>query len=248
MGKWRLLAESKNIILKWWYILSLVLIIFVLLQQVFGKIEGIELDIWQWVFVNILPCAVLLNAYIIVNKYSDKALHPKLHGIMVGGVIGFLGLVFLTFFLSQAAIESNDYSLDVYFKRSYMYLLPMNLFLAIGIILVFYTKKNFLKPANEAIIEIAKTKEKQALEKEKRNRKACLTHLIANNFEKTFETMKNIITPKDHNMMQHLVLMQSQYAQLIKDKELNIIEPDYAQATLNRLTISLIDLAEKIDS
>jgi Effector-associated domain 11 len=248
MGKWRLLAESKNTLLKWWYILSFFLILFVLIQQVFGKIEGIESDVWLWVFTNILPCAVLLNAYVIVNRYSDKALHPTLHALILGGSIGFLGLVLLTFFLSKAAIDSSDYGLDVYFKHSFMYLLPINVLLAVGIVLVFYTKKNFLKPANEAIIEMAKEKEQQALQKAKPNRRACLTQLISNNFDKTFDLMNTLITHEDAPTREYLILVKSQYSRLLEEKELNTIEPDKAQVTLNRITIGLIDLADKINS
>ncbi len=252
MGKWWLLSESKNKILRGWYILSALLIVFVLIQQVTGKIESVEGTIegtvWLWVFVQILPCALLLNTYIFINKYSDKAIHPNIHKALQGGSILFFILVFMTFFLSQAAIEMNDYGLDVYFSKSYKYLLPVNLLLLIGMGFVFLTQKNFLKPANEAIIAIAKEKEAQAIQKAKLKRRACLSHIIAHDFDKTFDTMKAFFEGQDAELSKHLTLLQSQYSQIIEEKKLNTIEEDKAQTTLNRITIGLIDLAENIDS
>ena len=248
MGKWWLLSESKNRILKWWYSLSALLIVFVLIQQVTGIIEGIENKVWLWVFINILPCALLLNTYVFVNKYSDKAIHPNIHRALLGGSIAFFVLIFMTFFLSRAAIEMNEYGLGEYFMRSFKYLLPVNLLLLVSMSFVFLTQNNFLKPANEAVIAIAKEKEILADQKAKYKRKECLAYIVANNFDSTFETMKRYFSGKDVEISNHLTLLQAQYSRIIEEKKLNTIEDDKAQTTLNRITIGLIDLAENINS
>ena len=98
MSRWKLLAESRSLLLKWWHGVSLILLLCLIIQQVTSKIAGIETIVWAWYFVLLLPSIVLLNVHAFLNKHSDKALHPRIHRLLLGLSIGFLSLMLLTFF------------------------------------------------------------------------------------------------------------------------------------------------------
>ena len=248
MSRWKLLAESRSLLLKWWHGVSFILLLFIIIQQVTSKIAGIETIVWTWYFVLLLPSIVLLNVHAFLNKHSDKALHPRIYRLLLGLSIGFLSLMFLTFLLAQFAVEMNDYGLDVYFLQSYRYLGPLSILLVLGFVLVFYKRNNLLKPSNQAVLAIAKTKAQEAEQQTKPIRKACLGLIGDGDLTAALDKMTAYFSKNDDEGLQHLILLKSQISSIENSVELSTIESESANVSLNRITIGLIDLATNIDS
>ena len=248
MHNWKLLAESRNQLLRWWHWTSAGLLLCIVFQQVMGKIEGIEVLIWTWFFALILPSVVLLNVHVFLNKHSDKAIHPRIHRLLLGLTLAYLSLVFITFWLSQKAIEVNDYGLDVYFLQSYRHLLPLSILLVLSFFLVFYRQNSLLRPSNQSVLAMARERKKEAARKGKALQSDCLNTLGEGRLIQAIDQMKAYFSTNDAEGLQHAILLQSQISRIEEDLQLNVIEAEKAQINLNRITIGLIDLAININS
>ena len=248
MSTWFLLSDSRIRALRAWNISFGLVLLLVLIQTATGKFSGIEATAWLWVAAVLLPGFILLNASAWLNKSPSKIVHPGAHRAMIAATIVYLGLVLCVLLFSQAAIAQNDYGLDTWLMRSLWILLPFQSLILVSFWLVFFRRENILKPSAAAMLDLVNKKVGQAQRQKNTTRLQCLELVASNDLPGAFEQLTAYFEKKDQANLHTVIALNGQYSTLLRETQLNTIDPAQSQRNLNRIAIALIELAEKIST
>ena len=246
MNTWLLLSESRGRILRFWNICTGIVLLFVLIQTVTGKLAGIEGTAWAWAIGTLIPGLLMLNVGAWTNKSPSKIIHPAAHRAMLAAAMGYLLLVFCTLLFSQAAIEQNDYGLDTWLTRSLTLLLPFQVLILIGFWLIFFKKDSIFRPNPQIILDVANKKAQQARSQGKTLRLQCLDLVAANNLPEAFDHLKAYFEKNNTENFRASVVLSGEYNSLLREAQLNTIDPAQVQRNINRVTIAVLELAEDV--
>ncbi len=245
---WVLLGNARSSILRMWNICSAILMIFFTIQQTTGVISGVQKEVWFWFFICMFPCLTLLNINVWLRRRTDKIISPTIYRSLYFSVIIYLLLVILTVVLSRAAIDMNDYGLDVYYYKSLWILSPFNLLLIIGLGLVFYQRESIFKPSPAAILKLANTKAKIARKNNLNFKTHCYDALREDKISEVFQLLYNHFQNHNKDSLNMLILLQNRYNNIIQAMNLNTITLSESQIGLNKITVGLIDIIDTLNT
>lgn len=236
-----LLADTRKKLLWLWLGFTAVLVLLVFVQTLAGKFEDIEGKAWAWVFVCLLPAFLLLFAAVLLNKNPSKVLLRATFRAVYAGALAYLLLVTLTLFALPAA--TANWSIEEYLAKSYTWLLPFQVFLLLAFALLYFRKEPLFRP-NAAIMQqyVAKKAEFAQRTGNASQRQAFELLIGDGGVGATLEHLRGHLKSEENA----IVLLQSQYAEWQKQRDLNLLPPDVLQRELNRLTMAVVGFVEKM--
>jgi hypothetical protein len=213
-----------------------------------GKFESIEGLAWAWLAAALLPGSLLLNAGALLNQRPAKLIAPVAHRVLLTLTGLYLVALLLSLLLSQRAIEQRaDYGLQHYLQDSLLYLLPLSLLLALGFWQLFFRKESLFQPNPAIIADTASTQAAQARRKQLLEQTRAYELVAAADLPAAFELLNRYFEAKnDTPRRDELLLLQNGHASLLREKNMNTIDPEQAQRNLNRITLALLTLIAQV--
>lgn len=249
MTTWSLASEVRNRLLVWWQSACLAFMLLLLVQTIVGKYEQIESQVWQWAAISLLPGLVLLYLGTLLHHSPAKLIPPAVRNAIYSVNIGYLVIVLITLLLQKRGLDMQQQyeGLDVYFERSYVWLLPLNGLVTFTLVTLMLVRKSLFLPDNKAISALAQRKLAQINNDASFLRKPCFELIAGGNLEGAFNLLSDHFNsnPSSQNAQDFLVLSNEFYS-IRREATLNTIDPAYAQRQLNRIAVALLNTADAI--
>lgn len=236
-----LLADTRKKLLQLWLIFTAVLVLLIFVQTLTGKFEDIELKAWSWVFAHLLPALLLLFVAVLFNKNPSKVLMLATFRAVYAGALAYLLLLTLT--LLALPMATVNWSIEEYLAKSYTWLVPFQSILLLAFGLLYFRKEPFFRP-NTAIMQQYVAKKAEFAQRTGNVLQVQAFELLISDdgVGAALEHLRSHLKT-DENA---IILLQSQYTEWIKQRDLNLLPPDALQRELNRLTMAVTGFIEKI--
>ncbi len=239
-----LLKDTKRNLLWLWLGFSIPVLLLVMIQTISGKFEGIEGTAWTWVAVNLFPVLGLLLYGAIQNKYPGKPIQVFIFRII--WITSFLFLLLLLMTLLGMEAGTANQSIQSYLRQSYKWLLPFQILL-MGIFFLLYFKKRSIFQVNEKILKNhIQSKANKAKQKANLPQQQAFEQLQASNYNELFNHLQNHYSVASSDEHTATVVFQSRYNKWKNDTDLNLINREEAQRSLNELVVALADFIGKM--
>ena len=236
---WIPLSRTLRSCLLIWIITTVLVMLLVLAQTLTGKLGEAAPTVWLWTALLLLPGQGLLLSGSVLNRHAGKLAPPAPNFLLGALTLLYMLLILLTlFFMLQ-----NDHGLIAYFQESYWWLAPLKVLLLLAFWLAFWRKEQLFQPDQRVILELAGVRMQAAQAKGDHLRSVLFESIAAGDLNKAVETFKQSLHPDDRKHAD-LALLQGEYVQLIRNRDLNLIAPAEAQRQLNRITVALINLID----
>ncbi|MCB0523561.1 MAG: hypothetical protein KDC86_03480 [Saprospiraceae bacterium] len=245
MSFWKLLAETRKHCIRAAIVGAGLCVLLVFVQSVSGLLEGIMAQGWVWVMVIVLLPLLVLWASTFLNRYPAKIVRPLAHQALVYGSWLYFLLALFTL-LSEPFATQGDRSLQQYLYQSLWWMMPLELILVVGYVLLFYRKNLIFKPNEQIILDFASQKAVAWENKGHVLRQQCFELIAANDLDGALGKMKEAFEKSGSADMNAAVLLESQFHNLSKERDLNMVDRDKAQVELNRITMAIMNLIEKL--
>jgi len=236
-----LLADTRKKLLWLWLGFSVALILMAFVQTLSGKFELVEMQAWTWLFAQLLPGMLLLFAAVLLNKNPSKVLMQATFRAVYAGTLVYLLLVALTFFALPMAVANM--SIEDYLTKSYTWLLPVQAGLLLAFTVMYFRKEPLFRP-NATIMQQYVSKKAEFAQRSGNIARVQAFELLAS--DGGLNVMLDYLRDHEKTDTNAVVLLQSQYAEWTKQRDLNLLPPDALQRELNRLTMAAVGFAEKI--
>jgi hypothetical protein len=234
-----LLTDTRKKLLGLWMTGTGVVILFVLLQTLTGKLEEIEGTAWTWVFVNLLPTLLLLFVAAIRNKNPSKVLYLATFRALVGCLAGYLLLMLVTLLVIPVAVR--QWSIEQYFQYSWYWLLPLQIVLLVVLGMLYFRRENQVRPNGTMMVEYLSKKLEFATRTGNLLQAKALKMLTEDNgLEKTLVFLQESVKLISND----LLLLSARFFQWKEGRDLNTVDQETLQREFNRMTLALIDLIE----
>ena len=236
-----LLADTRKKLLWLWIGATAVLVLLVLVQTLNGIYEDIEGAAWSWVFVHLIPALLLLFIALLLNKNPSKVLPHATFQALYLGSLAYLLLMLISLLALPLAMRSQ--SIESYLSLTYYWLLPFQGLLLIAFAMLYFRKETFFRPSAAIMKDYVSKKEEFARRRGSLLQIQSFDLLIQEDgLSKTLVFLSN----NDKNNLNDLILLQNQYANWKKQRDLNLIAPGDLQRELNRMTLATIDFIENL--
>ncbi len=236
-----LLADTRKRLLWLWLGFTAALILLVFVQTLTGKMEGIETQAWTWVFVQLLPVLGLLFVAVLMNKNPSKVLLRATFLTIYLGALAYLLLVTLT--LLALPMATVNWSIEVYLAKSYAWLLPFQVVLLLAFSLLYFRKEPLFRPNAGILQQYVAKKAEFAQRTGSVQQGEAFDLLIADDgLGPTLDYLhEQVKTDVDG-----VVMLQGEYVEWMKERDLNLLPPEDLQRELNRMTMTAIGYIEKL--
>lgn len=245
MSTWKLLSETRKSCIWAALVGTAASVLLVFVQSVSGLLDGIMAQGWLWVMVAIMPALITLWASILLNRYPAKIVHPGAHQVLVWGSWTYFLLALATL-LAEPFATQGERSLQQYLSQSLWWMLPLEIILIAGYWLVFYRKDLIFKPSEKVILELAAKKAAAWEGKGQLLRKQCAELIANSDLKGAFALMSAQFEKNGSPEYNAIVLLEGQYTNLARERDLDTIDRDKAQTELNRIAMGVINLVEKL--
>jgi hypothetical protein len=235
-----LLADTRKKLLWLWLIFTAIIILLFLIQTITSKFEDILGTAWLWVSVNLLPSLVLLFVAVLLNKNPSKVLLIHTFRAVYASAWAYLLLLLLT--LLALPFATANYSIEAYLKDAYLWLLPFQLILIVVFSLLYFRKETFFRPNAAIMGEYVNKKAEFAQRSGNEQQNNAFNALINNDLELALTILKTNLKDNKND----IILLQGQYANWQKERDLNLTPPDDLQRSLNRLTMAVVNYVEEL--
>jgi len=236
---WIPLSRTLRSCLLLWIITTVLVVLVVLAQTLTGKLGQAAPTVWLWTALLLLPGLGLLLSGSVLNRHAGKLTPPAPNLLLKALTALYMLLILLTlFFMLQ-----NDHGLIAYFQESYWWLAPLKILLLMAFWLAFWRKEQVFQPDQRVILELAGARMKAAQAGGDQLRSVIFEAIAAGDMKKAFETTKQS-RPADDRSHADLSMLQGEYTELTRNRDLNLIAPAEAQRQLNRITVALINLIQ----
>ncbi len=236
-----LLADTRKKLLLLWLGFTAALVLLIFVQTLTGKMEGIEGVAWSWVFANLLPALLLLFAAVLLNKNPSKVLMRATFRAVYAGALAYLLLLTLTLFVLPVA--TANWSIEEYLMKSYTWLLPFQAVLLLAFTVMYFRKEPLLRPDPDIMQQYVSKKAEFAQRSGNVSRVEAFNLLISDNgVGATLNYLRDQIPAAEND----IVVLQGQYTEWTKQRDLNLMPPDALQRELNRLTMATVGYVEKL--
>ncbi|HHS95674.1 MAG TPA: hypothetical protein ENJ45_03720 [Phaeodactylibacter sp.] len=238
-----LISKIKKRLLWLWLGFSIPILLLIFVQSIAGKYTEIEMTPWVWVAVNLIPGFIVLLLAAIQKKNSGKFIQTFVFRVIF--LLALIYLVLLLMTLVSMSAAAPEQSIAEYFKNSYPWLVPFQVLL-VGVFILLYFKKETIFRPNEKMIKKYLLKEKnKAAEKNNIAQEQAFELLTNNDYPTLFNTLKNSFH-SDQTQHNQIILLHSQYNKWKKNTDLGLMDKKDAQLNINRITMALIHLIEKL--
>lgn len=236
-----LLADTRKKLLQLWLVFAAVLVLLIFVQTLTGKYEDIEAKAWGWVFAHLLPALLLLLAAVLLNKNPSKVLMLTTFRAVYAAALAYLLLLTLT--LLALPMATVNWSIEDYLAKSYTWLVPFQATLLLAFALLYFRKEPFFRP-NTAIMQQYVAKKAEFAQRTGNVLQVQAFELLISDggVGAALEHLRSHLKT-DENA---IILLQSQYNEWTKQRDLNLLPPDALQRELNRLTMAATGFIEKI--
>jgi hypothetical protein len=235
-----LLADTRKKLLWLWLIFTAIIILLFLIQTISGKFEDILGTAWLWVFVNLLPSLLLLFVAVLLNKNPSKVLLVNTFRAVYISASAYLLLLLVTLLALPFATINN--SIEGYLKDAYLWLMPFQLILITVFSLLYFRKENLLRPNAAIMQEYVSKKAEFAKRTGNNNQIDAFNALINNALDAVLMLLKDNLKDNKND----IIVLQSQYTNWQKERDLNLTPPDDLQRELNRLTMAIVNYIEEL--
>ncbi len=242
---WRNISAARQGLRRWWSILGGLLLLFMLLQTVFGQYSGIESTAWLWLAVHLLPGLgmVYLGAWLQVHPHKLVSLETTRALRWLS--IGYLLVLLATLLLSQAAVDRNAWGLDTYLRKSLWWTTPLNIISLAGLLVFYFRKESLRRPGAETIRDMAR-QQGAAINADQQPLRQLILALIADSDLPTaFTELRSYY--QQATEQNQLVVLQSEYTSLQEQERMNVIDPEEAQRKTNRIAWALLTLTGGVE-
>jgi CRISPR/Cas system-associated endoribonuclease Cas2 len=236
-----LLADTRKKLLWLWLAFTAAISILFLIQTISGKLEDIESTAWLWLFINILPCLVLLFVAVLWNKNASKVLLVSTFRAVYASAWAYLLLLLATLLALPFATVNS--SIEDYLKDAYLWLIPFQVILMVVFSLLYFRKETLLRP-NAAIMQEYVSKKAEFAKRAGNDSQNTAFNALINNADLT-EVLTHLRTHLADNK-NDIIVLQSQYVNWQKERDLNLSPPDVLQRELNRLTMAVVNYIEDL--
>jgi hypothetical protein len=236
-----LLADTRKKLLWLWLAFTAVFSLLFLIQTLSGKFEDIVGTAWLWLFTHISPCLVLLFVAVLLNKNPSKVLLLSTFRAVYASAWAYWLLLLVTLLALPFATANS--SIEAYFKEAYLWLMPFQLILMVVFSLLYFRKETLLRP-NAAIMQAYVSKKAEFAERAGNDSQNTAFKALINNADLTeVLTYLRIHLVDSKN---DIIVLQSQYTNWQKERDLNLTAPDVLQRELNRLTMAVVNYIEEL--
>jgi Effector-associated domain 11 len=237
-----LLADTRKKLLWLWISFTAIITLFVLIQTLTGKLEGIVSSTWLWAFINLLPALVVLLIGVLLNKNPSKVvLKTAFQFIYIASLAYLLFVLGTQFAIPMAAINQ---SIEDYLKQSYIWLIPFQVILILAFSIIYFRKMPFFKPNEKILLELVNKKAEYAQRKGITSQEQAYEMLLADDkMNDLFEYLKTHAKTGKNDIL----LIQSQYNEWQRQRDLNLLLSEELQRELNRITLASINYIEKLE-
>jgi Effector-associated domain 11 len=236
-----LLADTRKKLLWLWLAFTAIIILLVLVQSITGKFEDIIGTAWLWVFINLLPSLSLLFVAVLLNKNPSKVLLINTFRAVYGSAWAYLLLLLITLLALPFATMNN--SIDGYLKDAYLWLMPFQLVLIAVFALLYFRKETLLRP-NATIMKEYVNKKAEFAQRTGNDKQIEAFRALVNDDD--FSDVLTVLRTHLRDAQNDIVLLQSQYVNWQKQRDLNLTAPEDLQRELNRLTMAIVDYIEEL--
>lgn len=236
-----LLADTRKKLLWLWLGFTAVLVLLIFVQTMTGKFEDIEGKAWTWIFVHLLPALSLLLLAVLLNKNPSKVLMRAMFRLVYFGALTYL--LFLTLTLFAIPARPEQWSIEEYLSKSYLWLAPFQAVLLAAFVLLYFRKEPLFRP-NAAIMQQYVAKKAEFAQRTGHVSQVQAFQLLAGDGSvgTALEYLRSHLISEENA----IVVLQNQYAEWMKQRDLNLLPPDALQRELNRLTMAAIGFIEKL--
>lgn len=236
-----LLADTRKKLLWLWLGFTAALVLLIFVQTLTGKFEDIEGQAWTWVFVHLLPALSLLFAAVLLNKNPSKVLLRATFRTVYFGALAYLLMLTLTLFALPVA--TANWSIEEYLAKSYLWLVPFQIILLAAFALLYFKKEPLFRP-NAAIMQQYVAKKAEFAQRTGNVAQVQAFQLLIGDsgMGAALEHLRGHLTTEENA----IVVLQNQYSDWMKQRDLNLLPPDALQRELNRLTMAAIGFIEKM--
>ncbi len=236
-----LLADTRKKLLWLWLGFTAFIVLLIIVQTLTGKFEGIETQAWTWTFTNLLPVLLLLLSAVLLNKNPSKVLFQATFRAIFFSSLAYLLVLISTLFALPYA--THQWSIEVYFSKSYLWLMPFQAVLLLAFGIMYFKKETLFQPDPDIMLEYVGKKGEFA------QRKGNITQAQAFEGIHTEAGMVEVLNrlqeklPADSN---DIILLESQFADWQRQRDLNLTNEQDLQRIYNRLTLAVINYIEKL--
>ncbi len=236
-----LLVDTRKKLLWLWLAFTAVLVLLVFVQTLAGKFEDIETKAWGWIFAHLLPALMLLFSAVLLNKNPSKVLMRATFRAVYAGALAYLLLLTLTLF--ALPIATVNWSIEEYLTKSYTWLAPFQAGLLLAFTLMYFRKEPFFRP-NAAIMQQYVSKKAEFAQRAGNESQVQAFGLLVSDggVGAALEHLRRHLKTEENA----IILLQNQYSEWTKQRDLNLLPPDALQRELNRLTMAAAGYIEKM--
>ena len=236
-----LLADTRKKLLWLWLSFTTIIIIFVLIQTLTGKLEDIVGTTWLWAFINLLPALVLLLVAVLLNTHPSKVVLKTAFQFVFIATLAYLLFVLGT----QLAIPmaTLNRSIEEYLQQSYIWLLPFQATLIVAFSLIYFRKMPLFRPNEKILLELVNKKAEYAKRTNNTLQQQAFDMLLADGKMNDFFAFLRTHLKEDAN---DVVVVQGQYNEWTRQRDLNLSTPEELQIALNKLTLAGVNYVEKL--
>ncbi len=237
---WTLLTQTRKTCLWLWLTFTAAITLLTFLQTALGRLEEIEPLAWLWVMVLLVPGLTLLFISVLLNRFPSKIVPKAVHLALWLSTLAYLLLALATILAEPMALM-NGQSIEGHLKQSLWWMLPFNGLLLLGFWLAFVRRAPLFVPDEKIILDVAGTQAEAARKKGNLTRSQCFEEVAAGNLPAAMEQLKQHLS-EGRSERNDLAVLMGEYKNLVRNKDLNTIEPAEAQRQLNRITMAVLNL------
>lgn len=241
-----LLSDVRKKLLLLWLSLSVVLLLFFLVQAQHGKYDGIEGTAWGWVFAQLLPALCILLAATLARRHTGKTVLRWVYRSIMA--LAALVLVFVLLTLLGISGGSAGLSLEEGFSRSWRYLLPLQALLCAVLGVLFFKKESIFLP-NEALLRNhADQLLRQAEGPEALGRRRALELFVAAEMPALLDFLEETIRGGSANTtaLNDVLLLKNNFTLLRKNTDMGLLSVEESRREYQRICVATISIIERI--
>ena len=239
-ANWIQITHTRKIGLWLWLSFTAALTLLTLLQTTFGKLGEVLVVAWLWVLVLLVPGLTMLFISVLTNASPSKVNPKAVHSALGLSTLAYLMLALITVLAEPMAVMNGE-SIEGYLKKSFWWMLPFNGLLLIGFWLVIVRRRPLFLPDEKILLEVATTQANTARDKGQLLRSRCFDEVGAGNLSAAMDLLKQQYSD-GRREKNELILLQGEHNNLLRNRDLNLVEPAEAQRQLNRITMAVLQL------
>lgn len=240
-----LLADTRKKLLWLWITIAGLIIALFVFMTVVNTFEEVEVAAWIWALSTLLPPLTLLFIGIVINPHPSKVVKKSTFLLLFYCALSYLLLALATVLGMQAWLDAHtQQNIADYFQQSYFWIFPFQLLLLAGLGIIYFHNTKRIEVDEKIMLNYVQKKAEYAHRFSNNKQQTAFGLLIKNDFDNLFEYLK---TEYDGGTeLSGIVLLQVQYNDIQQKLEFNTTDPTQLQRELNRISMGLINLIEKL--